>query len=496
MPTPLFRHGVASGDPLSDRVILWTRTERSGEVGWTVATDEALQNVVASGVANPEEARDLTVNVDVTGLEPDTTYYYFFRGGDESSPVGRTRTLSEGGVDLRFGMYSCAKFNAGYFNAFGRMAERDDLAFILCLGDYIYEYGNDEKGLGDKIGRPFVPDHECRTLQDYRTRYASYRRDPQLQRLHQRHPFINIIDDHEFCNDTWREGAGKHNEAEDGPWNQRKEAAFRAWREWIPTRLPDASDPSRIFRTFHIGDLADFILLDTRTRRDRQTKDLDEMEHADRTLLGGHQFTWFVDQCEKTRAKWRIIVNSVMMGQVKSDFMPEELGNPLSELGVLTKREHGPEPDQWDGYPVERRRVLETIRQHVDHNVVFLSGDCHSSWAMDIKFDPHDPATESLGGEFCTTSVTSENLDDDAGWHPRSKSLEIEKEIIDKNPHIHWCEADSHGFVVVDITPERVQGDWWFVNQIHVPSDGIHHGGSWLIPSEEDRVRRSGGPVT
>jgi alkaline phosphatase D len=493
---PLFRHGVASGDPLVDSVILWTRVERPGEVQWTIAADEALRKVVSTGSSEAGEDTDLTVKVDVSGLEPDTEYHYFFSMEGDTSQVGRTRTLPETTDHLRFTMYSCAKYSAGYFNAHARMAERDDLAFVLCLGDYIYEYGNEEKGLGDKIGRSFEPDHECRSLADYRTRYSQYRRDSALQRLHQRHPFINIVDDHEFCNDTWRDGAGKHNETEDGPWDDRKEAAFRAWREWIPVRLPDADDPSRIYRSFQIGDLVDLILLDTRTRRDRQTKNLDELEHEDRTLLGSEQADWFEGQCAAARARWLVIANAVMMGQVKTEFMPEDLGNPLSELGVLTKREHGPEPDQWDGYPVERRRILECIRRHNDHNVVFLSGDCHSSWAMDIKLDPHDPVDESIGAEFCTTSVTSENLDDEAGWHPRSRSLEIEKEIIDNNPHIHWVETDSHGFVAIDVTPERIQGDWWYMDQIHIPHAGVGHGGSWVVYEGEDRIRRAAGPVT
>jgi alkaline phosphatase D len=497
MPEPsMFRHGVASGDPLTERVVIWTRTEKEAELRWTVARDQALRHVVASGTAEALRANDMTVHVDVAGLEPDTHYFYFFEAGDETSPVGRTLTLPETTDHIRFAMYSCAKYSAGYFNAHARMAERDDIAFVLCLGDYIYEYGNDEKGLGARIGRAFEPDHECRSLDDYRTRYAQYRRDPNLQRLHRRHPFINIVDDHEFCNDTWREGAGKHDEATDGPWEERKNAALRAWREWIPIRLPDPGDPSRIFRTFALGGLVDLFLLDSRTRRDRQSKDPDVLEHADRTLLGKEQFDWFAREFGSSQAIWRIIANGVMVGQVQSDFMPEDLGNPLSELGVLTKREHGPEPDQWDGYPVERRRLLECIKDASKHTLLFVSGDCHSSWAMDLKLDPHEPADESIGGEFCTTSVTSENLDDQAGWHPRSRSLDIETEIVAKNPHIHWVETDSHGYVIVDVTPQRAQGDWWFVDHIHCSDPGQHHGESWMVRAEEDRVRRAPGPIT
>jgi alkaline phosphatase D len=491
-----FLHGVASGDPLTDRVVVWTRAEREGEITWTVARDQALRDVVASGAAEAEADNDLTVKVDVSGLEPNTTYYYFFELDGETSPVGQTLTLPDETEHLRFAMYSCAKYSAGYFNAHARLAERDDIAFVLVLGDYIYEYGNDEKGLGARIGRAFEPEHECRTLADYRTRYSQYRRDGDLQRLHRRHPFINIVDDHEFCNDTWREGAGKHDEATDGPWAQRKDAAFRAWREWIPIRLPDPHDPSRIFRSFTVGGLVDLLLLDSRTRRDEQSKDRAILEYADRTLLGSEQFDWFASECKRSEATWRVIANGVMIGQVKSDFMPEDLGNPLSELGVLTKREHGPEPDQWDGYPVERRRLLELVKENAKRNILFLSGDCHSSWAMDLKIDPHEPEQDSIGGEFCTTSVTSENLDDQAGWHPRSRSLAIETEIVAKNPHIHWVETDSHGYVIIDVTPERAQGDWWFVDQVHCRDPGQHHGESWLVRAGEDRVRKAPGPIT
>ena len=305
----MFRHGVASGDPLVDRVMLWTRCEQEATVAWTVARDQALRDVVASGEATADSENDLALHVDVGGLDPATYYYYYFETQGETSPVGRTRTLPKDCDRFRFAMYSCAKYNAGYFNAHARMAERDDIAFVLCLGDYIYEYGNHQKGLGAKIDRAFEPDHECRTLEDYRTRYAQYRRDPMLKRLHGLHPFINIVDDHEFCNDTWRDGAGGHDDA-DGPWGARKEAAFRAWREWTPIRLPDEGDSSRIYRTFHLGGLADLILLDTRTRRDEQTSDTQQLEHEERTLLGPQQFQWFSDDCKRSESTWRIMANA------------------------------------------------------------------------------------------------------------------------------------------------------------------------------------------
>src|SRR5215207_4431884 len=191
MPGTAFAHGVASGDPLTDRVVIWTRVSGVSEdapVSWKLARDPALDDVVASGEATASAGRDHTVHVDVAGLEPDVTYHYGFEAHAGRSPIGRTKTLPAGEVDrLRFAMCSCAKFNAGFFNAYARMAERDDLDFVLHLGDYIYEASNKPPKTqtpGADIGRPFDPDAECRTLADYRTRYAQYRSDPDVQRMH------------------------------------------------------------------------------------------------------------------------------------------------------------------------------------------------------------------------------------------------------------------------------------------------------------------------
>ena len=494
----LFRHGVVSGDPLSDRVIIWTRIspavpEPMG-VSWVVATDPALSAVVRADSITAEPDNDMTVKVDVDGLEAATTYYYAFTCGDQRSPVGRTKTLPSGAArHLRFAMFSCAKFSAGYFNGYARMAERLDLDLILCLGDYIYEYGNDEKGLGAEIGRAFEPAHECRTLDDYRTRYSQYRRDPDVQAVHQQHACIAIPDDHEICNDTWREGAGKHDPATDGPWEERKAAALRAYREWMPIRVR-AGREDILWRSFPFGDLAHLVLLDTRTQRDKQEKP-PKADEEDRTLLGREQFGWFTDELKGATSTWRLVGNGVLIGQVKSDFMPSDLDEPLSELGVITPREHGPEPDQWDGYPAERRRLLEDVKEHNVRNIVFLSGDVHSSWAIDLKLDPHDPEQDSIAVEFATTSLTSENLDDEMGWEPRTGAIEVEEEIIADSPHIHWCELDSHGYVVVDVTHERVQADWYFVDDIRAPAPGERLGGSWLVREGVHRIEAAEGPT-
>jgi alkaline phosphatase D len=482
-PDTIFAHSVASGEPTADGVVLWTRAhaDRDLELTWELAADEAFRQRLKSGWAVASPDRDGCIRVDVNGLAPSTTYYFRFAVGDDVSPTGRTRTLPTGDVDaVRFAVFSCAKYSAGYFNALGRIADRDDLDFVLCLGDYIYEYGNDDPGLGAEIGRAFEPEHRCHDLADYRTRYAQSRRDPNMRRLHERHPIIALPDDHEFADNTWRGGAKKHDDTRDGDWNRRFRDAFRAWTEWIPSRIEADADEIRLFRHVELGDLADLILLDTRTRRDRQAQGR-EVEQEDRTLLGDDQFDWLTERLTGSTATWRLIGQQVMIAQVDSDLLPEDLGDPLGELGVLTERDHGPEPDQWDGYPAERRRLLHDVTDHGVRDVVFVSGDVHSAWACDLRLDPHDDDAEAVAVEFCTTSVTSENLDDHTGWGYRTRSPEIERQLIEANPHVHWAEVDSHGYMLIDVTPDRVEAQWHFVDTLLRPSDGVRLGGAWIV---------------
>jgi alkaline phosphatase D len=489
-----FTHGVASGDPQPARVLLWARA-RPGNGGpvdlrWQVARDRGLAQVVASGEATAEAEGDHVVIVDAEGLEPGTTYFFGFEAGGSRSPVGRTRTLPAGRVDrVRFAVFSCAKYSAGYFNALGRIADRDDLDFVLCLGDYIYEYSNRDKGLGPDIDRPMDPDHRCLRLEDYRTRYAQARGDRDLQRMHLRHPVIALPDDHEMADNAWRGGAKKHDPRRHGDWGARKAAALRAWREWLPARLPP-DEPTRLYRSFSLGDLADLILADTRTRRDRQAH-APESEDPDRTLLGSDQRGWLTDRLAGSTAAWRLLANQVMVAQVKSDLLPDEVDRPLSEISMLDQSDGGPQPDHWDGYPAERRRLLEAIRDRGIADVAAIAGDAHSSWACDLKLDPHDPEDRAVAVEFTTPSATSENLDDEAGWAYRTKSVEVERRIIRENPHIHWAELDSHGYLVVDVTPDRVRGEWHFVDTVHRPSTGERLAARFEVRRGEARLRRA-----
>jgi alkaline phosphatase D len=494
-PETRFPSGVASGDPWPDRIVLWTRAaEGKTELGWTMARDPELRDPVRSGRVTADRESGVA-RVDVTDLDPGTTYFYGFDADGVPSPIGRTRTLPEGPTDhLRIAVFSCAKYAAGYFNALGRIADRDDIDFVLCLGDYIYEYSNQDRGLGTEIGRAFEPDHRCATLEDYRTRYAQARSDPEMQRMHARHPIIAIPDDHEVADNRWRDGAKKHHPDEQGDWEARWEAGMTAWMEWLPARLPRSGDARHLYRSFHLGDLADLIVLDSRTHRDRQAKP-PETERPERTLLGEKQLEWYADQLMRSRASWRLVANQVMVAQVESDLLPDEVEDPLAEISVIGGH-HTVSPDHWDGYPGERERVLRGIRKLGIDDTVFVAGDVHSSWACDLKFDAHDPEEDSVAVELVTTSATSENLDDHAGWGYRTRSPQIERQVVEENPHIHWCELDSHGYLLVDVTPDRVQGDWYFVDTILRPSDGVRFAESYAVRRGERHLHHVGRPVS
>src|SRR5687768_3943139 len=324
----LFRHGVASGDPLQDRVILWTRltppaTRSAGlgaealakaapiEVTWRITSDERLTQVVARGTASAAPDRDFTVKVDAAGLLPGRVYHYAFEAGGQQSPIGRTKTLAADGVErLRLAAVSCSNYPSGYFNVYRCLANRQDLDLVLHLGDYIYEFANGVFGDGSAAGR--VPlGGEAVTLADYRLRYATYRTDPDLQDAHRLHPFVVVWDDHEIADNTWSGGALNH-QPRQGSWPTRLNAAYRAYLEWLPIR----EAPGRaiqLYRSFRAGNLADIVMLDTRGLRDQQlltNRNDPRLTNARRSLLGAKQEAWLFDQlrASKTRgAGWRVV---------------------------------------------------------------------------------------------------------------------------------------------------------------------------------------------
>ena len=490
----MFLHGVASGDPLADRVMLWTRVEcdEPTPVEWRLARDEKLRDPVCSGVVEATADADWTLHADATGLEPGTTYHYGFRALGVDSPIGRTRTLPDPTDHLRIAMVSCAKFNAGFFNAYARIAERTDLDFLLHLGDYIYEASNTppkSQTPGADIGRPFDPLHECVTLEDYRTRYRQYRRDADVQRLHAAHAVIATLDDHEFADGAWRDGAAEHR-PEYPPWSQRRADAFRAREEWLPTRRVDSDDPERVWRRVPIGDLADLFLIDTRTRRDEPVPE-PAMSDPARTALGPDQRAWLFSSLEASTARWRLLANPSVMSQTWHPDLPDAVREGLRKVKLIADDMQGPDFDQWDGYPAERDALLEHILEHDMDNVVVLSGDVHVSLALELHRNPFDSTDHTLAVEFVTPSLTSQNLDDKMGWPRRAaESQAVEAQAVEFLPHWQWVDLDSHGYVIVDVTPDQVTAEWWHLGTVLERSAYEERGALFSVPHGTERLER------
>lgn len=447
-----FVHGVASGDPLADRVILWTRLElvagSNADVEWIVAEDPALARVVARGTARCLADRDHTVKVDATGLAPGTSYHYAFVHAQQRSPVGRTRTLPVGATErMRIAFCSCANYPSGHFGVYGAMAQRDDLDLVLHLGDYIYEYAEAEYDDGAPLGRLLSPATECFTLADYRARHRLYKRDPQLQALHARHPMIAVWDDHELANDTWTGGAQNH-EPEEGPWEPRRDAAVRAYREWMPIRDPEAAGSREIHRAFRLGDLAELVMLDTRLiGREQQVKlhDAAELERRERSLLGEPQERWLFERLEAAQAEgvaWKLIGQQVLLSQLRG-----KAGTPL-------------ELDKWDGYPAARERLLQLIGRKKVKDVVVLTGDIHSSFAFEVRRDPFaKPATERLAVELVTSAISS----------PPLSRMPAAAELMASNPHLAWAETTRRGYVELELSHDRARATWHLAQDVGVP---------------------------
>lgn len=428
-----FYHGVASGDPLQDRVIIWTRVtpldfNTPVVVEYKVATDTNMLNVVSSGAVLTDAQKDFTVKVDVTGLNADSYYFYEFTALQAHSARGRTKTAPSGSIDsLRFALVSCANLEAGYFNVYEALSHRNDFEAVLMLGDYIYEYETGGYSPNSSIDRIFEPSNEIITINDYRLRYSVYHMDKNLQKLHQNFPWICVWDDHESANDSFEGGAENHNAGE-GFWSDRKLFAQKAYFEWLPIR-EKAPGNVEIFRTFNYGNLVDLFMVDTRLNG-RQEQGVNESD-PNRTMLGVDQYNWLIDELDNSSAQWKIMGNQVVFAPITV------FGIPINE-------------DAWDGYPAERQKVLNHLTTNDIDNFVVLTGDIHTSWAFNIK-----NGSDARGVEFVTPSVTSPGSPVDVGG-----ILQIE------NPHIKYVELTKRGYVMLDINTQRVQGDWYYINTI------------------------------
>jgi alkaline phosphatase D len=479
-----FRHGIASGDPLPDAVVLWTRVTPTADslpgsgagprvaVGWQVATDPGFRQVVARGstVTGPE--RDHTVKVDAKGLAPGTPYYYRFTFDRTTSPVGRTRTApapTSSPDRLRFALVSCSNWEAGYFSAYRHLAARGDLDAVLHLGDYVYEYGTGQYAYGrsNTVVRPHEPPHEMLSLADYRQRHAQYKTDPDLRALHAAVPWITTWDDHETANDAWSGGAENH-QPDEGDWATRKAVARTAYDEWMPVRLSGTSalgDGVQVYRHLQFGRLADLTMLDLRSYRSQQvaTTDLGAAGDSARTITGVAQMQFLKDRLADNDAVWKLVGNPVMVSPVLFPPLDQYVAGPIADMtGVLPPDGVAYNVDQWDGYTADRRELVDFLADQGVTNTVFLTGDIHSAWACELPVDPGTyPLSRTVGVELVATSVTSNNLDDLTGSPPRTTSLAVEDAIKAGNRHVKYLDFDSHGYSVLTITPEETQMDWY-----------------------------------
>jgi len=521
-PSPFFVHGVASGDPLQDSVVLWTRVTPQGDeatidVQWIVATDPELSDQVTNGTASTSGDADFTVKVVADGLTAGTTYYYRFQvdGEVDVSPIGRTKTLPEGSVDrLRMAFVSCSNHPAGFFHAYRAIAEQRDLDVVLHLGDYFYEYAEmgytvigDQTVNGAEIDRVPEPDAETVTLADYRSRFAQYRRDPDLIEAHRQHAWITVWDDHETTNNAWRDGAQNHQPDTEGDWDERVDAALQAYYEWLPIREPGAIRNRReAYRRFIFGDLVDLFMLESRlVGRDEQvspdgeddvlTIDDPRLTNQSRQLLGVDQETWLFGGLRQSPARWKILGQQTMMAQ---------LVDVRVQDAVVAAN-----PDQWDGYVAARNRLLDVIENEGVSNVVVLTGDIHSSWANDIVRNPfadggYDPETGagSLAVEFVTPAVSSPTFAEAIGADDTLLRLLVPA-FQEAHPHVKFFDVVNNGYALLDITPDRVQAEWYATGdrRMATPEDEllasyrVDDGTARLVDAGGRSRRRSGPPL-
>jgi len=513
----VFLHGVASGDPLQDKVILWTRltpVDLSArlKVTWEIATDDQFKLNLKTGVVQTTKTDDFTVKVDATGLQADTIYYYRFHFGNKTSPVGQTKTLSVSTNKVSFAVCSCSNYPAGYFYVYREIAKQN-VDVVIHLGDYIYEYGADGYATEDaaKLGRTLPSDNnkEIIKLDDYRKRYALYRQDKDLQAAHQRHPFIVIWDDHELANDTWRGGAENHQDNE-GSFSDRKLAALQAYFEWMPIRPVSSTDHLNIYRQFNFGSLVELTMLDTRIiARDKQLEYKDymtasgldaqkfqaDLTDSKRTLMGYTQRDWLVDKLKQSTATWNVIGQQVLMskmwipaellvslGQITSGgTSPDALAKmnaQITELVTLKLRLEQGDPtltiqekarvttlvpynlDAWDGYYAEREFVYDKLAEF-NKKIIVLAGDTHNAWTSYL----YSQKGKYVGVELATSSVSSPGLEKYLSI-PLAQLQNFEFAFTTLIDELTYCNLNQRGYLVVTLDDTQVQSDWIFVDSI------------------------------
>ncbi len=498
-----FTHGVASGDPLSNKMIIWSRfvpdlslNLLSVPLKWEMATNKDFTKNRSAGEIVARKENDFIVKVDVVDLKPNTRYFYRFSIGVIHSNIGMTKTLPLENISkIRLAVATCANHPAGYFNAYKEISvQHSTNAFdaLVHLGDYIYEYGMGEYATTNSVALDRVPSpsHECITLEDYRKRYAQYRSDSDLQSLHAEMPFIHIWDDHEIADNSWSDGALNH-QPNEGKYKGRREAAVQAFHEWLPIRN-NAVDKGEIYRSFKFGDLVHLLMLDTRVSA--RTKQLEyanyndpnpEKAYADlqkdmyspnHHLLGEKQKKWLKKELNSTNSRWTVLGQQVLMTKMDLPFnllralmgaKEAKRTRTVYDGDIIMDAARNPSIlkspynlDAWDAYPRDRDWLYHQMKQN-NKSFVSFAGDTHNAWAGQLT----DKTSQPCGIEFASAALGSPGME---SYLPLPPALirEIQKLFPMLVTDLKWANIVDRGFMAVTFTHSEVQCDWIFVDNI------------------------------
>ena len=502
-----FDHGVASGDPLEDRVILWTRVtpQQTGPVEATleISENKSFSKISYSKKLQTSALSDYTIKYDFMAkryCDSDKGFFYRFKAGDSISEIGKSKTFSKKTVSAKIGVFSCSNFPAGYFNAYQAGAEKNDLDLWLHLGDYLYEYpmGGYATDNAEKLGRTPSPTHEMITLSDYRQRHAQYKLDQGSKALHKHAPLIAVWDDHEFSNDAWKKGAENHSEdGLEGDFFARRSAAIKAYYEWMPIR--EQQNKRRIFREFEIGKLIHLIMLDTRQYgRDKQLQPQDylgesgfnqakfynDLNSKNRELLGAEQLSWIENSVLKSNTTWTIFGQQVLMAKLKfpdlskmlkTEEVPDFLKPYLKFLGLGIPSNL----DAWDGYPAARNNLYQLMK-NAKKNFISLAGDTHNSWVSELE----NHSGKKIGIELGAPSVSSPGITDVLNLD-ENKFVDS---IVKINKELQWMDPSNRGYLLLDCMEDKIIASFNFIKELNKINSEISSSQSFVIYREGHRL--------
>ena len=484
-----FNHGVASGDPTEERVILWTRVtpKKVGtvQVILEISEKENFSKIVFKKKLHTSSLIDYTIKYDFEAskyCKSHEGFFYRFKAGNVFSEIGKSKTFSADTKSVKIGIFSCSNYPAGYFNAYAAAA-KNNLDLWLHLGDYLYEYpmGGYATNIAEKLGRTPVPPHEMIRLADYRQRHAQYKLDAGSKELHKNTPLIAVWDDHEFTNDTWKRGAENHSmDGSEGDFFARRSAAIKAYFEWMPIREQESK--RKIFREFKIGNMLHLLMLDTRQYgRDKQIQPLEyltnsgfnqakfynDLNDSNRNLLGPSQISWIEDTVTKTKTEWTIFGQQVLMTKLKFPDISnafKEIPDELKPYIQLIKLGLPSNLDAWDGYPKDRERLYKIMKKS-DKKFISLAGDTHNAWLSEL----FDETGTKVGIEIGTPSVTSPGLTD---YIPIDVGI-FEDSIVKKNNELFWMDASNRGFTSIEISKKEIVAKYNFIKTIYEKNSSI-----------------------